>query len=137
MQSHDIETERADMEVITILISSLAGIITAVVGAIVAFYGLRKDKLNKEEALRKTVSDQNSAVNDALKALLRDRIVTSHPILMEKEFVDIYERENLNELYDSYKTLGGNHVVDVLYEELKVLPTLPPISIGKDTKKEQ
>lgn len=42
---------------------------------------------------------------------------------VEKGYIPIYERENLEHMYDEYKALGGNGVIEDLVEKLRDLPT--------------
>ena len=61
------------------------------------------------------------AIADAQQCVLRTRITElyyfhsddSPPTLRE------YQRQNLDELFDGYKALGGNHYVDDLYRKMR------------------
>lgn len=64
---------------------------------------------------------------EAMQALLRDRIIQIHNHYIEKKYFPIYARESLSRIYDIYKKLKGNGVVDGLVEELMNLPTNKPL----------
>ena len=63
------------------------------------------------------------AVQKGLTALLRNELVKSHREHENKKFMKVHERFNFLEMYNAYKTLGGNDVVTDLWEDLKDLPT--------------
>ena len=66
---------------------------------------------------------KNYATQCGVKALLRDRIIAKYELYIDKGYIPIYARENINELYKEYKALGGNGVIDDLINELFSLPT--------------
>jgi hypothetical protein len=66
---------------------------------------------------------RNKATQDGVKALLRDRIIALYDKYMDKGYMPIHTRENVQELYKEYKKLGGNGVIDHLIEDLYSLPT--------------
>ena len=57
------------------------------------------------------------------QALLRAQIIHIYNKYIEKGYVPIYERENVNELYEQYKNLGGNGTIKTLMQKLDDLPT--------------
>lgn len=94
------------------------GILTILVGA--GYKRLIK-KINEQEAIKMGV-----------QALLRDRIIQTYHIHMEKGYVPISARENIDGLTREYYNLGGNGVVHSIVEKLLELPTYP----DKQGKKE-
>lgn len=44
----------------------------------------------------------------------------------EKRYCPISARENLEDMYEAYKALGGNGTVTALMNQLRMLPTEPP-----------
>lgn len=80
----------------------------------------------KITAIRKRQEEQEakqSAVEKGVQALLRAEIIRIYNKYIEREYIPIYERENLEHLYTEYKALGGNGVIEDLIEKLTVLPT--------------
>ena len=65
------------------------------------------------------------AVQKAVQALLRDRLIWAHDHYMQKGCYPIYARENVEEMYTRYHALGGNGTVTSLVRELDGLPTDP------------
>lgn len=62
------------------------------------------------------------AVNNGVKALLRDRIIQAYNYQQDKECCPIYALENILSMHTEYKALGGNGATDRLVEELKQMP---------------
>ena len=67
--------------------------------------------------------EENLALKNGVQALLRANIIQCYNKYIEKGEIPIYERENIDHLYNEYKTLGGNGVVESLIEKLEDLPT--------------
>jgi len=79
----------------------------------------------KVSTLKKKVDNwqvKEKATECGVQALLRNEIIKTYNHYMEKEYLPIYERDNLNHLYMQYKNLGGNGTIDRLMEELDDLP---------------
>ena len=57
-----------------------------------------------------------------VKALLRDRIIGNYNSYMEKGCMPIYASENIEQMYQEYKALGGNGLVDGLMNRIRQLP---------------
>lgn len=69
---------------------------------------------------------ENKKSNDAMKAsmlsLIRSQIVGKCEIYMQQGFLPEYARYCLEELFKQYKSLGGNHGVEVLVNQCFELP---------------
>jgi len=66
---------------------------------------------------------KNIAIQNGVQALLRAQIIQVYNKYMERGYLPIYERENIDELCKQYKALGGNGVITGLIEKLNELPT--------------
>ena len=64
-----------------------------------------------------------NATEKGVQALLRSQIISLYNKYIDKGYMPIYERENLEHLYTEYKALGGNGVIEHLKEKLDSLPT--------------
>lgn len=82
-----------------------------------------KAEQDKEE-LNTRINKKDADTQDAVKALLRDRIIDKYHGFMEDGYVDVYNREGIDRMYVEYKNLGGNSVVDKLIEDLVNLPVI-------------
>lgn len=66
------------------------------------------------------------AIKRGMQALLRNDIIKLYNIYMDRKYLPIHERDNLEGMYASYHELDGNGTVDHLYDEVVKLPVLPP-----------
>lgn len=97
------------------------GIIGGVILAVIlgTWRWLSKVAHRKREARKK----HNQAVCRALVALLKDRLYQAYLFHCGKGHADIDAREIVMEMYQEYKSLGGNGVMDDLYQKFLALPT--------------
>lgn len=68
---------------------------------------------------------KNKAIAEGVQALLRNGIVETYNMWIEKDYCPIYARENAARMYVPYHVLGGNDIATDLIEDLKNLPTEP------------
>lgn len=66
---------------------------------------------------------ENGALRKAFQALLRDRLVDEYNHYTDKGFAPIYARENFENVWKQYHTLGANGVMDDLHAKFLALPT--------------
>lgn len=65
--------------------------------------------------------DYNEQVKSALLASTRDRINQAHDYYMRKKFIGAHSLFIVEELYTSYKKLGGNSFIDHQMEDIREL----------------
>lgn len=94
-----------------------------------------KEELNKlNNELIKVTNDYDEEISkihllidsllEAEQALLREKIIKIYNhYYNEKHYFPIYARESLEHMYNSYKKMGGNGVIDDLVADLNSLPT--------------
>lgn len=68
------------------------------------------------------IKDTADLTADASRCLLRDKILQSYYACLNKGYKTSKEDENINHLYEAYKSLNGNSYVEECYETLKKLP---------------
>lgn len=61
-------------------------------------------------------------LNEAIMALLHDRLYQACSFFIGKGFCTLEDRQNLEYLYVPYKALGGNGTVESLYHKCMDLP---------------
>lgn len=71
---------------------------------------------------KKTLASIN-AVKLGLQAVLRDRLYQSYNNYIDKGYAPIFARENFENMYQQYHTLGANGVMDDLRDDFLKLPT--------------
>lgn len=65
---------------------------------------------------------KTKAIEGGLQALLRAELIRSHDQYTNKGYMPIYARENYDNCYKHYKTLGADGVIDDLVSEIHSLP---------------
>ena len=65
------------------------------------------------------------ALERGVQAILRDRLYQSYHHFTEKGYAPMYARENFENMYQQYHTLGKNGVMDDVHEKFFELPLEP------------
>ena len=65
---------------------------------------------------------KTESVQLGVQALLRDRLYSTYLKYAEKGYAPIYARENFENMYKQYHTLGANGVMDDVYKKFMALP---------------
>lgn len=65
---------------------------------------------------------KTESVQLGVQALLRDRLYSTYKEYAEKGYAPIYARENFENMYEQYHTLGANGVMDDIYRKFMDLP---------------
>ena len=68
-------------------------------------------------------SRKTKALEEGVQALLRDRLYQMYAHYMEKGTAPIYARENFQNMYEKYHSLGANGVMDDYYKKFMDIPT--------------
>lgn len=66
------------------------------------------------------------AVKLGLQALLRSQMISDYNKYSEKGFAPVYARDNFENCWKQYHSLGANGVMDDLHEKFLDLPTEDP-----------
>lgn len=73
----------------------------------------------------KRLEDKQDANNKATCCLVRKTIIDMYDLFVRHQApMTVERRHEITELYEAYKGLGGNGVVDHLYEEIEAQPTV-------------
>ena len=67
----------------------------------------------------------NQAMREAVKAMLRDRLLQGYKHYMEKGWADLDDRSNMENVYTQYKALKGNGDMRDLRKTFRHLPMIP------------
>lgn len=101
------------MENINILQIILSYLLPTILGGIVGFIST-KLKRNKKKDL---------AIEFGVQALLRNEIIRRYREFESKGEISILDKENLEEMFEQYKNLGGNGTVKKMMDDLLNLKT--------------
>ncbi len=66
------------------------------------------------------------SVQEGLKALLRNSLISTYHEYVDRGYIPIYAMETVEAMYLAYSGLGGNGTVTKLYKELRELPSVTP-----------
>lgn len=70
--------------------------------------------------------NDTEAVKLGLQALLRSQMISDYNKYSEKGFAPVYARDNFENCWKQYHSLGANGVMDDLHEKFLDLPTEAP-----------
>lgn len=79
-----------------------------------------RDELEKERV--KEIITREQAMNDALRALCRDRILQGYRYYKRQGGVSTADLETMTKLYNAYHGLGGNGTISAVYDKICALP---------------
>lgn len=86
----------------------------------------RAEREKRESELRERRAAEEKARNDGELALMRQQLIEHHDRVMRRGwYANDAERESIHLMFESYKALGGDGVVDRNAEEVLRLPTSP------------
>ena len=69
---------------------------------------------------------ENKATQLGVQALLRAQMINDYNKWIVKKYAPIYARENFENCWKQYHSLGANGVMDDIREKFMDLPTEPP-----------
>ena len=70
----------------------------------------------------KEYRNNDKTQSEALKCLLRSSITSKYYVYSELKAIPLYEKENLNYMYEQYKAMGGNSYISNIMVEINSLP---------------
>lgn len=73
-----------------------------------------------------------NAQKAGIVALLRNSLIREHDKHTERGYIPFYASQNIQDMFDAYKNLGGNGAVCKIVEEMKSLPVRKYKRVEKD-----
>ncbi len=67
----------------------------------------------------------NQAMREAVKAMLRDRLLQGYKHYLEKGWADLDDRSNMENVWKQYHALGGNGDMKDMRRTFRHLPMVP------------
>lgn len=92
----------------------LIGVPALIAGVFKYLHGLIKRNMEDSKALKA-----------GIQALLRSQMISDYNKWSERGYAPIYARENFENCWKQYHSLGVNGVMDDLHEKFLELPTTP------------
>ena len=119
------------MELSQILsVCGVSGIISGLVGVLIAVFLKRplEKRVSENEEASARVEAQNKATMLGVQALLRDRLLQAFNHYLARGWIGAGERDNIENMYTQYESLGENNVISDIYNQVRALPSIPPDS---------
>lgn len=117
------------MELAQILsVCGVSGIISGLVGVLIAVYLKRplEKRVKDNEDASARVEAQNKATMLGVQALLRDRLLQAFNFYLSRGWICASERDNIDNMYTQYESLGDNNVISDIYNQVRALPSIQP-----------
>lgn len=86
-------------------------------------YKIKKRDAEKEKVLQEFFK-RDAAINNALRALCRDRILQGYRYYKRHNGITAQDLETMSKLYEAYHALGGNGTITAVYDKILALPIL-------------
>ena len=77
-----------------------------------------------------TYRKENDALKKGIQALLRAQMINDYNKWTSKNYAPIYARENFENCWKQYETLGENGVMNDIHNKFLALPTTPPEGVN-------
>ena len=117
------------MELSQILsVCGVSGIISGLVGVLIAVFLKRplEKRVSENEEASARMEAQNKATMLGVQALLRDRLLQAFNHYLARGWISAGDRDNIENMYTQYETLGPNNVICDIYNQVRALPSIPP-----------
>lgn len=95
-------------------------IVLKFVGTVVSF--ITTGFLGYLVAKLKDYKKRDISQEEALKCLLRSNITSKYYVYTELKEIPLYEKENIDYMFEQYKKMGGNSYVEQIVKEINKLP---------------
>ncbi len=86
---------------------------------------LEKERLEREQERYAREQERLARMvlsEEALVAILRDRIIQSCRFFIKRGSIPAFERESIERMYNAYHSLGGNDIASDIYRQMRELP---------------
>lgn len=70
----------------------------------------------------KNYKNRDKNQEESLKCLLRSNITSKYYVYTELKEIPLYEKENIDYMFEQYNKMGGNSYVEGLVKEINALP---------------
>ncbi len=110
-------------DVIQVIFAAFTTIMTSLVSYL--FYKLKKREDKQEELVKKLEEERkihDDGVDEALRALCRDRILQGWRYFHKHEGITTRDLETMTKLNNAYHKLGGNGTTSAVYDKILELP---------------
>lgn len=119
-------------EIVVAIITSVGAILLSIVNVILSTV-LNNKKIRKKQLDEQTcdIFKRIKVLELANQAILRDRLYSEYNRLIDQGYATYDEKENFENMYKNYHSLGSNGVMDHIRDEVTELPTRQRIKVKK------
>ena len=98
-------------------------VITSVASAMLVFLlqTVIKENIKLKQEKEENLESRNKALEDGVVCLLRVKLIEYHTKYMKNGAISSHGLQNWLLMYDAYKKLGGNGMIDHMEEEIEEL----------------
>ncbi len=121
-------------EILTTAITGLVAIIVCVLNNRATIKASETKQKANLDAVEKKSKEETTALKVGVQALLRAQMIHDYNKWSDEGFAPIYARENFENCWKVYETLGENGVMNDIHEKFKKLPTRKPVSRNNSTQ---
>lgn len=100
----------------------LKAILTAVGFIVTGLLGYFSAQIKQYKEKEKKQAEKDNNQEEALKCILRSLITSKYYTYKELGVIPYYEKENVDYMFEQYRTMGGNSYVEQIVNELNRLP---------------
>ncbi len=94
----------------------------AITGILTVGMGFLRVECRRLYKARDLENKKYLAINDGVRAILRDRILQTHNHYTEKGWAPFYALQNMDNMYKAYHDIGGNGAITEIYHKFMQLP---------------
>lgn len=102
---------------------TITGVFALLIALIEVAAACDRKRLKEQANKVQEESRKNTALVDGVQALLRNEIIAKYNHYTDKGHIPIYGMENVLDMFNAYKALGGNGTAAKLVEAMRQLPT--------------
>lgn len=103
---------------------TIVSVIEAIVIPVLVFalQGALKDNKRLRNKRKEENQEREKGISEGVVALLRTQLIDNHKKYMQQQSIPSYAFENWVLMYQAYKALGGNGMIEHMNEEIEDLP---------------
>jgi len=101
---------------------SLLGVPALILGIVKYFMGRISKRQIELAAEQERTNNENNAIKAGIQAMLRDRLYQLYRYCKKQGYAGEFERENFDNMYTQYHSLGANGVMDDVKAKFLALP---------------
>ena len=111
-----------------LMLIGVPSIISTLVTAVIIML-VKKSKKAREDEKKDSI-----IIKQSIQALLRNELLQSEEKFVKQGWVDTANKQNYDNMYYHYHSLGKNGVMDHIHDQVMLLPTEKPEKALKDKK---